>query len=117
MHFLLADTFTDSLSRLTGEEQKLVKITALDLQINPANPGHQFHRIDKAKDRNFWSVRVGSDQRLIIHAVVVRSCDDEVLPLQSRIAAITDDTNLERVCGTERHLLYVACTRARDLLW
>jgi mRNA-degrading endonuclease RelE of RelBE toxin-antitoxin system len=61
MHFLLADTFTDSLSRLTGDEQKLVKTTAFDLQINPANPGHQFHKLDRAKDKNFWSVRVGSD--------------------------------------------------------
>ncbi|OPY70419.1 MAG: ATP-dependent DNA helicase UvrD2 [Syntrophorhabdaceae bacterium PtaU1.Bin034] len=67
MHFLIADTFTDSLARLTGEEQKLVKTTAFDLQINPVNPGLQFHRLDKAIDKNFWSVRVGKDIRLIVH--------------------------------------------------
>lgn len=67
MDFRIADTFTDSLSRLTGEEQKLVKTTAFDLQLNPANPGHHFHKLDKAKDKNFWSVRVGSDIRLIVH--------------------------------------------------
>ena len=36
MDFRIADTFTDSLARLTGEEQKAVKTTAFDLQVNPA---------------------------------------------------------------------------------
>lgn len=67
MHFLIADTFTDSLARLTGEEQKLVKTTAFDLQVNPTSPGMSFHKLDRAKDKNFWSVRVGSDIRLIVH--------------------------------------------------
>lgn len=67
MDFRIADTFTDSLARLTGEEQKAVKTTAFDLQLNPAIPGMSFHKIDKAKDKNFWSVRVGSDIRLILH--------------------------------------------------
>jgi mRNA-degrading endonuclease RelE of RelBE toxin-antitoxin system len=67
MEFRIADTFTDSLMRLTGEEQKAVKTAAFDLQMNPASPGLSFHRLDKAKDKNFWSVRVGSDIRLIVH--------------------------------------------------
>jgi len=67
MDFLIADTFTDSLSRLTADEQKAVKMTAFDLQLNPANPGMSFHKLDKARDKNFWSVRVGSDIRLIVH--------------------------------------------------
>jgi mRNA-degrading endonuclease RelE of RelBE toxin-antitoxin system len=67
MEFRIADTFTDSLARLTGEEQKAVKTTAFDLQLNPANPGMSFHKLDKAKDKHFWSVRVGSDIRLIVH--------------------------------------------------
>ena len=58
MEFRIADTFTDSLARLTGDEQKAVKTTAFDLQLNPANPGMSFHKLDKAKDKNFWSVRV-----------------------------------------------------------
>ena len=58
MDFRIADTFTDSLARLTGEEQKTVKTTAFDLQLNP---GMNFHKLDKAKDKNFWSVRVSSD--------------------------------------------------------
>lgn len=67
MEFRIADTFTDSLARLTGEEQKVVKQTAFDLQVNPANPGMQLHRLDRARDKNFWSVRAGSDLRLIVH--------------------------------------------------
>ena len=67
MEFRIADTFTDSLARLTGEEQKTVKTAAFDLQLNPANPGTGFHKLDKSKDKNFWSVRAGSDIRLIVH--------------------------------------------------
>lgn len=67
MDFRIADTFTDSLARLTGDEQKAVKTTAFDLQLNPANPGMSFHKLAKARDRNFWSVRVSQDIRLIVH--------------------------------------------------
>lgn len=67
MEFRIADTFTDSLARLTGDEQKVVKTTAFDLQLNPANPGMQFHRVDRAKDKNFWSLRAGRDIRVIVH--------------------------------------------------
>jgi superfamily I DNA/RNA helicase/mRNA-degrading endonuclease RelE of RelBE toxin-antitoxin system len=67
MEFRIADTFTDSLTRLTRDEQKAVKTAAFDLQLNPANPGLSLHRLDKSKDKNFWSVRVGSDVRLIVH--------------------------------------------------
>jgi len=37
-------------------------------------------------------------------------------PSQARIEAVTDEGDLEEVYETERHLLYVACTRARDHL-
>ena len=67
MQFLIADTFTDSLTRLTAEEQKAVKTTAFDLQTNPAHPSLKFHRLDRARDKDFWSVRAGSDIRLIVH--------------------------------------------------
>lgn len=67
MDFRIADTFTDSLARLTGDEQKAVKTTAFDLQMNPASPGMSFHKLDKSKDKNFWSVRVSADIRIIVH--------------------------------------------------
>jgi superfamily I DNA/RNA helicase len=67
MEFRIADTFTESLARLTGDEQKSVKTAAFDLQVNPSHPGLQLHRIEKSKDRNFWSARVSLDLRLIVH--------------------------------------------------
>ena len=67
MQFRIADTFTDSLARLTGDEQKAVKTTAFDLQLNPASPGMQFHKLNAARDPNFWSVRVSRDIRVIVH--------------------------------------------------
>jgi superfamily I DNA/RNA helicase len=53
---------------------------------------------------------------LEFRAVAVMACDDEVIPLQERIETVTDDADLEDVYNTERQLLYVACTRARDQL-
>jgi hypothetical protein len=67
LEFRIADTFTDSLARLTGEEQKAVKTTAFDLQLDPARPGLSFHKLDRAKDTRFSSVRVNRDIRLIVH--------------------------------------------------
>ena len=49
-------------------------------------------------------------------AVGVIACDDEILPLQSRLEGVADETELDDVYETERHLFYVACTRARDRL-
>ena len=44
---------------------------------------------------------------LEFRAVVVMACDDEIIPLQKRIEAVTDDADLEEGYNTERHLLYV----------
>ena len=67
MEFRIADTFTDSLAKLAGDEQKAVKTAAFDLQLNPAHPGLQFHKLERPKDRRFWAIRVSSDVRLIVH--------------------------------------------------
>ena len=53
---------------------------------------------------------------LEFRAVAVMACDDEVIPSQERIETVGDDADLQEVYDTERHLLYVACTRARDHL-
>src|SRR6516165_780028 len=67
MEFRIADTFTASLARLNGGEQKAVKTTAFDLQLNLSSPGLRFHRLDRPRDPNFWSMRVNDDIRLIVH--------------------------------------------------
>ena len=67
MKFFIADTFTDSLARLSADEQKAAKTTAFDLQANPKQPSLKFHKLDRAKDPRFWSVRGSLDLRLIVH--------------------------------------------------
>ena len=48
--------------------------------------------------------------------VAVMACDDDILPLTERIDSASDEGELEDIYNTERSLLYVACTRARDWL-
>ena len=67
MNFLIASTFQDSLLKLTADEQKLVKTTVFDLQINPANPGLKFHKLGAVKDKRFCSVYANMDIRVIVH--------------------------------------------------
>jgi hypothetical protein len=49
-------------------------------------------------------------------AIAVIACDDDILPLQDRVETVADESELDEVYETERHLFYVACTRARDQL-
>jgi mRNA-degrading endonuclease RelE of RelBE toxin-antitoxin system len=67
MNFHIADSFTAALARLSGQEQKQAKTAAFDLQLNPAHPSLQMHRLTNSRDPNFWSVRVNQDVRIIIH--------------------------------------------------
>ena len=67
MAFRIADTFSDSLCKLSGQEQKAVKTAAFDLQMNPENPGLSMHRVDRARDKFFWTARVNRDIRLVVH--------------------------------------------------
>ena len=67
MAFRIADTFSDSLVKLTGQEQKAVKTAAFDLQLNPDHPGLSMHRVDRARDKFFWTARVNRDIRLVVH--------------------------------------------------
>ena len=69
MIFQIADTFTAALAKLDNASQKAAKICAIDLQMDPSGHGKQFHKIDKSKDKNFWSVRASRDIRLIVHKV------------------------------------------------
>jgi hypothetical protein len=67
MTVLIASSFTKALDKLTGQEQAQVKITAFDIQQNPDSPGLSLHRIDRARDPDFWSARVNRDLRIILH--------------------------------------------------
>jgi superfamily I DNA/RNA helicase len=83
------------------------------------NAGLAFKILDENVETTRGHVSVGTmhlAKGLEFRAVVVMACDDEVIPLQERIETVADDADLEEVYNTERHLLYVACTRARDHL-
>ena len=49
--------------------------------------------------------------------VAVVCLDHNILPNERRFLAAKDEAQLDEVMTTERHLLYVAATRARDYLW
>ncbi len=53
---------------------------------------------------------------LEFRAVIVMACDQGVLPLDERVADAADEAELDDIYETERRLLYVACTRAREHL-
>ncbi len=77
--------------------------TILDSSIEPADGSVSIGTMHLAKGLEF-------------RAVAVVACDDEIVPLQARIETVAEESDLEEVYNTERHLLYVACTRARDHL-
>ena len=85
MEFRIADTFTGSLDKLTNDEQKAVKTTAFDLQMNPAHraavpqarpgegqellvgavgPRHPAHRAARARSSVVACRRVGVEDLL-----------------------------------------------------
>jgi superfamily I DNA/RNA helicase len=80
-----------------------VQFTVLDEKVNTISGKLTISTMHIAKGLEFRSV-------------AVMACDDDVLPLQSRIESISDEADLEDAYNTERHLLYVACTCARDHL-
>ena len=83
------------------------------------NAGLPFKILDEHVDTASGHVSISTmhlAKGLEFRAVAVMGCDDEVIPLQERIENVGDDADLQEVYDTERHLLYVACTRARDHL-
>jgi hypothetical protein len=65
--FLIAETFTRSLSKLSPVEQTAVKQAAFDFQMNPAAPSFNFELLGRPKDPRFRSFRVNQDLRIIVH--------------------------------------------------
>ena len=53
---------------------------------------------------------------LEFRAVAVMACEEDVLPDAERLGTAGDPSELEDIYNSERQVLYVACTRARDRL-
>jgi superfamily I DNA/RNA helicase len=81
--------------------------------------GLPFKVLDENVETTSGHISIGTmhlAKGLEFRAVAAMACDDEIIPLQERIETVGDDADLQEVYDTERHLLYVACTRARDHL-
>jgi superfamily I DNA/RNA helicase len=81
--------------------------------------GNEWAEISDATNMVADKVAIGTMELakgLEFKAVATMACDDEVIPSQERIETVSDPSDLDDVYDTERHLLYVACTRARDHL-
>jgi mRNA-degrading endonuclease RelE of RelBE toxin-antitoxin system len=63
----IADTFARSLAKLDGPTRAAVKRAAFDLQIRGESRGLRLHKLQRAQDSGFWSVRVNRDVRIIVH--------------------------------------------------
>jgi superfamily I DNA/RNA helicase len=84
-----------------------------------AEAGMPFKVLDENVDTTSGHVSISTmhlAKGLEFRAVAVMACEDEIIPLQERIETVGEDADLQDVYDTERHLLYVACTRARDRL-
>ncbi|MEL7686077.1 UvrD-helicase domain-containing protein [Citromicrobium bathyomarinum] len=75
MTLLYASTFADALGKLTHQEQKQVKITTVDLMMDPKGTGLSLERLIRAGDDKVWSARVSRDLRIILR----RDGDDNLL--------------------------------------
>ena len=67
-------------------------------------------------DKTVTLITMHEAKGLEFKCVAVMACDDNLVPLEARIESVADQGDLEDIYNTERHLLYVACTRARDQL-
>ena len=63
----LANTFNRSLDRLNNAEQSAAKNVVFDYMADPSRPGHSLHRVDRAKDKGFWTIRVNRDLRIVVY--------------------------------------------------
>ena len=81
--------------------------------------GQNAFRITSKFEENKTAVNYGLmhiAKGLEFKSVVVMACDENILPQQERLERVTDSSDLEEIYNTERQLLYVACTRARESL-
>ena len=51
MEFRIAESFLDAIARLPAQDQKAVKVSAMDLQMNSSSTGLQLHKIGESGDR------------------------------------------------------------------
>lgn len=91
-------------------EQQIAILVRGEVQIARANAAAHRAGIDPA------ILTMHDAKGLEFRAVSAMALDEDVLPDAARLAGVGDINDLEAIQDTERHLLYVAATRARDHL-
>jgi superfamily I DNA/RNA helicase/mRNA-degrading endonuclease RelE of RelBE toxin-antitoxin system len=87
-----------------------------DGQLGRARNAAKAAGLDPRSEIGITIVTMHDAKGLEFRAVAVMACDEDILPDPARLAMIGDIAEMETAYETERHLLYVACTRARDKL-
>jgi hypothetical protein len=105
----LAITFNRSLGRLTASEQALAKQVVFDYMANPARPGLSPHPVDRARDKRFWTIRVGVDLRVVLFKEGTRSLfcyighhDDAYRWAEGRCFEVHPITGLRRLSNSKK---------------
>ena len=63
----IAETFYDALNKLSQQEQKTVKQSVFDFQLDPSQAAFSMHKVDRGRDPNLWTARVNRDIRMVVH--------------------------------------------------
>ena len=92
MEFRIADTFTDSLGKLTGKEQTTAKTTAFDLQMNPASPDGLVQ--DPARTCSAGEALVSSMVRQLVPVAWTSSVSTSGWAVPPRVRSMKSKTSL-----------------------
>ena len=112
-------TVSDWLGRCLGDAiapSQIALLVRSEGQLSRARAAIEAAGLDPRGDAGIALTTMHGAKGLEFRAVAVMACDENVLPDPVRLSAIGDVAELETAYETERHLLYVACTRARDRL-
>ena len=50
-------------------------------------------------------------------SVAIIGCEEGILPSEARLIKARDEAEIDEIMATERHLFYVAFSRAREHVW
>jgi superfamily I DNA/RNA helicase len=79
----------------------------------------QYDKLDDDMQPSDEAIAIGTMHQakgLEFRAVIVMACDEDVLPSLERLQTAGEKSDQDEIYNTERYLLYVAATRAREQL-
>ncbi|OVE88124.1 DNA helicase [Agrobacterium tumefaciens] len=100
-----------------GLQQGILPETIVLLVRSEAELARAHAAVAASSDDNIKVMLMHDAKGREFRAVAVMTCDADVLPSERRLLEASDERALKEIYDTERHLLYVAATRARERLW